>query len=189
MICAMNRILVLYDTKTGNVAKMAQFVAEGARTISETEVRLRTIGEAKAEDVIWCDGIAVGSPTNMGILSWKMKRFWDEVMQEHWMAIDGKIGCAFSSAGGWGGGMELACQSILTVLVNFGFLVFGVTDYASKMTTLHYGAVCAKEPRDEETQAACRLLGQRLAEWTATFIHGRQEEHPSRKLAQRRAPG
>jgi hypothetical protein len=29
------------------------------------------------------------------------------------------------SAGGWGGGMELACQSVLTLLVNFGFLVFG----------------------------------------------------------------
>ena len=25
--------------------------------------------------------------------------------------------------------MELACQSLLTVLINFGFLVFGVTDY------------------------------------------------------------
>ena len=85
--------------------------------------------------------------------------------------------------------MELACQSILTVLMNFGFLVFGVTDYASKMMTLHYGAVCAKEPRSEETQDACRLLGQRLAEWTASLVHGRRDQHPSTKLAQRRKPG
>jgi multimeric flavodoxin WrbA len=49
-----------------------------------------------------------------------------EQMAPHWMKIDGKIGCAFSSAGGWGGGMELACQSIQTALMNFGFLVFGV---------------------------------------------------------------
>jgi len=104
------------------------------------------------------------------------------------MQIDGKIACAFSSAGGWGGGMELACQSILTVLMNFGFLVFGVTDYASKMHTLHYGAVAAKEPRSEADAAACRLLGKRLAEWTATFVHGRCEEHPSTKLAERTAP-
>jgi len=27
----MNRILVLYDSRTGNIAKMAQLVAEGAR--------------------------------------------------------------------------------------------------------------------------------------------------------------
>ena len=167
---------------------MAQLVAEGARRIADTEVRVRSVDEARAEDVIWCDGLAVGSPTNMGVLSWKMKRFWDDEMREHWMKIDGKIACAFSSAGGWGGGMELACQSILTVLMNFGFLVFGVTDYVARGMTLHYGAVTAKEPRSEESQAACRLLGQRLAEWTATFAHGRKEEHPSNKMAARQAP-
>lgn len=188
-VCAVNRILVLYDSKSGNVAKMAQLVATGAQTISETEVRVRSVDEAVAADVLWCDGLAVGSPTNMGVLSWKMKRFWDEVMEPHWMEIDGKIACAFSSAGGWGGGMELACQSICTVLMNFGFLVFGVTDYAAKKFTLHYGAVCAKEPREEEIQAACRLLGQRLAEWSAVFVHGRKDQHPANKMSQRMSPG
>lgn len=184
-----NHILVLYDTNTGNVAKMAELVAEGARSIPDTEVRVRSVAEALAADVLWCDGVAVGSPTNMGVISWRMKRFWDETMREHWMDIDGKIGCAFSSAGGWGGGMELACQSILTVLMNFGFLVFGVTDYSGKKMTLHYGAVAAKEPREEETKAACRILGQRLAEWTAVFVHGRKEQHPFGKMAQRMSPG
>ncbi len=180
---------MLYDSRTGNTAKMAAFVAEGASSIPDTEVRVRTVGEAKAEDVDWCEGLAVGSPTNMGLLSWKMKRFWDDVMLEHWMHVDGKIACAFSSAGGWGGGMELACQSVLTVLMNFGFLTFGVTDYAMKLTTLHYGAVTAREPRSDEAAAACRLLGQRLAEWTAVLIHGRHDQHPGRKLAQRTPPG
>ena len=184
----MNCILVLYDSKSGNVAQMAQLVAAGAATIPDTEVRLRSVDDATAADVLWCDGLAVGSPTNMGILSWKMKRFWDETMFDHWMKVDGKIACAFSSAGGWGGGMELACQSILTVLMNFGFLVFGVTDYAGKMTTAHYGAVTAREPRGVDEQAACRLLGQRLAEWTATFVHGRKDQHPAGKLAERRMP-
>lgn len=185
----MNRILVLYDSHTGNTAQMARLVAEGATAIPDTEVRLRSVDEATAEDVYWCDGLAVGSPTNMGLLSWKMKRFWDEVMNEHWMKLDGKIACAFSSAGGWGGGMELACQSLLTVLLNFGFLVFGVTDYATKLHTLHYGAVTARAPRTEDAQVACRVLGQRLAEWVAVFVHGRREEHPSNKLAQRGRPG
>jgi NAD(P)H dehydrogenase (quinone) len=185
----MNKILVLYDSKTGNVARMAEFVAQGANSIPRTEVRVRSVDEATADDVIWCDGLAVGSPTNMGLLSWKMKKFWDETMGEHWMELDGRIACAFSSAGGWGGGMEIACQSLLTVLVNFGFLVFGVTDYASKMLTLHYGAVAAKEPRTVEEEAACRLLGQRLAEWVATMVHGSKDQHPQTKLGQRRAPG
>ncbi len=185
----MNCILVLYDSKSGNTARMAELVADGARKIPGTEVRLRNLEEAKPEDIYWCDGLAVGSPTNMGILSWRMKRFWDETMLEHWMKVDGRIACAFSSAGGWGGGMELACQSILTVLINFGFLVFGVTDYATKLTTLHYGAVTAREPRSEDAQASCQLLGQRLAEWTASLVHGRQDQHPNTKLDHRRRPG
>lgn len=184
----MSHILVLYDSATGNVATMARLIAEGATAVSDTEVRVRSVEEATPEDVLWCEGIAVGSPTNMGILSWKMKRFWDEPMRPHWMKIDGKIGCAFSSAGGWGGGMELACQSILTVLMNFGFVVFGVTDYAARSLTAHYGAVTAKEPRTEEAEAACRLLGRRLAEWTAVFVHGRMELHPALHMADRMRP-
>lgn len=184
----MNKILVLYDSASGNTAKMAQLVAEGAQSFADTEVRLRRVEEATADDVIWCEGIAVGTPTNMGVLSWKMKRFWDETMLEHWMKVDGKIGCAFSSSGAWGGGMEIACQSVLSVLINFGFLVFGVTDYSGKLTTLHYGAVAAREPREPDTQAACRLLGLRLAEWTARFVHGQAEAHPGNRLAERRGP-
>lgn len=185
----MNRILVLFDSKSGNTAKMAALVAEGAGAIPDTEVRVRSVDEATAQDVIWCDGLAVGSPTNMGLLSWKMKRFWDETMGGHWMKLDGRIGCAFSSAGGWGGGMEIACQSILTVLMNFGFLTFGVTDYATKLHTLHYGAVTAREPRTEDAQAACRILGQRLAEWTAVCAHGRKDQHPENKMSERQLPG
>lgn len=177
----MNHILVLYDSRSGNTQKMAHLVVEGAQTVPDTEVRLRSVDEAKPEDVFWCDGIAVGSPTNLGLLSWKMKKFWDEVMCEHWMQVDGKIGCAFSTAGAWGGGMEIACQSILSLLVNFGFLVFGVTDYAGKGFTAHYGAVALREPREEVTQAGCRLLGRRLAEWTALFVHGRKDQHPDQK--------
>lgn len=184
----MNKILVLYDSLTGNVAQMAKLVQEGALEVPGTDVRLRNLEDATAEDVLWCDGLAVGSPTNMGILSWKMKRFWDETMGPHWMQIDGKIACAFSSAGGWGGGMELACQSLLTVLMNFGFLVFGVTDYSGKKMTMHYGAVVAKAPREVETQQACRILGRRLAEWTAALVHNRADQHPANKSLERLTP-
>jgi NAD(P)H dehydrogenase (quinone) len=54
---------------------MARLVAEGAESIADMEVRLRKVEEATPEDVLWCDGLALGSPTNMGLLSWKMKRF------------------------------------------------------------------------------------------------------------------
>src|SRR5436305_4488662 len=90
---AVGKVLVLYDSASGNTAKMAALVAEGAGCVPGVEVRLRNLDVATPDDIHWCDGVALGSPTNMGILSWKMKRFWDEAMGPHWMKVDGKIGC------------------------------------------------------------------------------------------------
>jgi len=185
----MGKVLVLYHSASGNTGKMAELVAAGASEIPGIEVRTREVDAATPEDVYWCDGLAVGSPTNMGILSWKMKRFWDEAMFHHWGKVDGKIACAFSSAGGWGGGAEMACQSLLTVLINFGFLVFGVTDYGGTITTAHYGAIAAREPRDAEIRNTCRLLGRRLAEWVAVVADGRKDQHPLAKPESRTLPG
>ncbi len=50
-------------------------------------------------------GKVLGSPTNMGLLSWKMKRFWDEIMAPHWMKVDGKIACAGAARGEHPGGL------------------------------------------------------------------------------------
>lgn len=106
MSAANVKILVLYESQTGNVEQMARLVAEGAREVECTEVRIKKVAadgpdRATPEDVLWADGIAVGSPTNMGMRRWKMKKFWDEEMASHWMKLDGRIGCAFSAAGGW----------------------------------------------------------------------------------------
>lgn len=174
----MGKVLVLVDSQSGNTLAMGKLVASGAESVAGTEVRLKTVDEAGKEDVAWCDGIAVGSPTHMGLLSWKMKRFWDDMGDPLWGKIDGKIGCAFSSSGGWGGGSELACQSILTVLVNFGFLVFGLPDYVAFRFTLHYGAVMAGEPRSEAERMACRRLGERLATWVRVFVENEKALHP-----------
>ncbi len=174
----MGHVLILFDSATGNTARMADFVASGAREVHGIEVRLKKVEEASKDDVLWCDGIAVGSPTNMGVLSWKMKRFWDDVMSDLWSKVDGKIGCAFSSSGGWGGGGEITCMSILAVLMNFGFLVFGIPDYVADRFTLHYGAVVVGDPRSDESAAACRRLGKRLAQWVAVYADGRKDLHP-----------
>ena len=72
----MANILALYHSATNCTSEMASFVAQGAQSIEGMEVRLLSIDEASAEDVLWCDGIAVGSPTNMGTVSWQMKQFF-----------------------------------------------------------------------------------------------------------------
>ena len=83
-----------------------------------------------------------------------------------------------------GGSAELACMALMTVMMNYGFLVFGVTDYVAKQFTLHYGAVMAGEPRKDKEKEACRRLGQRLAQWVAVFYDGRKNLLPvHQKLA------
>jgi NAD(P)H dehydrogenase (quinone) len=174
----MTNILVLYHSNTTNTQRMAELVAEGAKQRDDAEVRLRSIAEADHTDLDWCDGIALGSPTNYGCVSWQMKQWWDEQPIENWGQRDGKIGCVFTSAGAWGGGQEWTCMALMSILINYGFLVFGLTDYCGIQFTAHYGAISAGAPRDERVQQACRRLGLRLAEWTASMIHGRKEAHP-----------
>jgi NAD(P)H dehydrogenase (quinone) len=172
------RILVLYHTETGHTKTLADLVVEGAASVPDTEVRLRTVSEATADDLVWCDGIAAGCPTHMGTISWQMKQWWDVVAQPLWPKIDGKIGCGFTSSGGLAGGGELTCLALQIVLMNYGLLVFGIPDYVAPGQTLHYGAVCAGRPRNEGEREACRRLGRRLAEWVQTFICHREQHHP-----------
>jgi len=173
----MGKVLVLYHSQDGNTEKMARLVAEGVCEIPGIEVRLKSIQKANRDDIFWCDGMALGSPTHFGTVSSTMKKFWEELLPD-WQKLDGKIGCAFSSQGSWGGGAELTCQALMTIMMNYGFLVFGVTDISGHQFTAHYGATQAGEPREKKQIESCRRLGRRLAEWVAVFIDGRKESHP-----------
>lgn len=173
-------VLVLYTSREGNTEAMSRYVEQGALEVPGTEVRRLRASEAALDDLLWAEGVACGSPTNMGTVSWEMKRWWDEVAMDAWSRIDGKIGCAFSSEGGYGGGAELTCQALMTVMQNYGMLTFGVTDYVAPGFTLHYGATVARAPREERDQASCRRLGRRLAEWVGLYVHGRKELSPQR---------
>ena len=180
----MGKVLILYYSKEGNTEQMANYVAEGAGQVPDTEIRIKTINEASRDDIFWCDGIALGSPTYLGTVAAEMKKFWEDLLPD-WQKLDGKLGCAFSSQGGWGGGAELTCQSLLTIIMNYGFLVFGVSDYSGYQFTTHYGAIQAGEPREEKEIESCRRLGKRLAEWVAVYIDGRKDIHPLKGLYKR----
>ena len=160
----MGKILVLYFSESGNTREMANLVAEGAKSVKGSDVRLLSIDKAKPEELLWADGVAMGAPTYEGLLSWQAKKWWDEAVKAAWGKVFGKIGCAFSSSGGWGGGAELTCQSIMTIMINFGFMVFGVPDYTGPQMTLHYGSIAAGKPANEPQRESCRRLGKRLSE-------------------------
>ena len=167
------RILVAYDSITGNVEKMAEAVAEGVKEYGGV-VDVCRVDEVDIEAVSGYDGFAFGCPTHCGTLSLKMNEFINTRLHNHyWGKLYGKVGVAFTSSGGLGGGNEVVLMSLLSVILNFGMLTFGVPDYVSRDVTLHYGAVSIKEP-DGDALAACRLLGRRLAEYCAVIKKGLQ---------------
>jgi NAD(P)H dehydrogenase (quinone) len=182
----MGKVLVLYYSERGHTQEMADLVAVGAAMVEGIEVRLKSIDEATLDDLLWCDGLALGAPTHLGSVPWKMKKWWDDLVDSAWQKMDGKFGCAFSSAGGLGGGPELACMGLLTILMNYGFIVFGVTDYVATLRTLHYGAALPGRPKTDSEKDICRRLGQRLAEWVAYYVDGQTNAHPSQATYNRR---
>lgn len=177
----MGNILVNYFSKTGHTARMAELVAEGAGQVPGHEIKIVKAENLEARHLLEADGIALGSPTWLGLAAWPLKKAWDDLTGSVWQKLDGKIGCAFSSSGGWGGGSELTCQSMLTMMLNLGMLVFGLPDYTAPEYTLHYGAVTAGKPEKGPAEDSCILLGKRLAQWVAVMKEGRADLHPRKK--------
>jgi flavorubredoxin len=95
----MSKILVVYYSHTGNTEKMAEAIAEGARTIQDAEVEL------KRYESPWrlgdFDAILVGAPTYHHNMTSKTKKFFEEVAF-HNINLKDKIGAAFGSYG-WSG--------------------------------------------------------------------------------------
>ena len=168
------RVLVAYDSLTGNVEKMAYAVAEGVREEGGV-VDVCRVEDVDLDKVSGYDGIALGCPTHCGTLSVKMNEFINtRLHKRYWGKLFGKVGVAFTSSGGLGGGNEVVLMSLLSVILNFGMITFGIPDYVSRDVTLHYGAVSIKTP-DEDALAACRLLGRRLVEYCGIVKRGLEE--------------
>ncbi len=74
-------ILVIYHTQSGNTQKMAEAVAAGAASIKDTKVVLKQAKDATIEDLILCDGIAIGSPEYFGYMAGMIKDFFDRTYE------------------------------------------------------------------------------------------------------------
>jgi len=156
------KLLVVYDSLTGNVEAMAKAVAEGASEAGGI-VTLKRVEEVEVEEIPSHDAFAFGSPTHCGTMTAKMNDFFNQKMIKYWGDLRYKVAVAFASSGGLGGGNEMTLFSIISAIINFGMMTFGVPDYVSPGVTLHYGAVSIGEP-DRSSLEACKLLGRRLVE-------------------------
>jgi len=149
------KVLVVYDSETGNTEKMAFAVAEGAKQVSGVGVIVKKVDQTKLEDLLDADGIIMGSPTYFGQMSAKLKALIDESIEVH-EKLEGKVGAAFTSAGGTATGAETTLFSILEAMLIHGMIVQGRSD------DKHYGAAAVESPGDEELRF-CGELGKRTA--------------------------
>jgi NAD(P)H dehydrogenase (quinone) len=151
----MVKVLIVYDSKTGNTEKMAFAVAEGAKQVSGVEVVIKKTDQTSLEDLLESDGIIMGSPTYYGQMSAKLKALIDESVKIHGK-LEGKVGAAFTSAGGTATGAETTILSILQAMLIHGMIVQGRSD------NKHYGAAAVESPSKKEIEH-CKELGKKVA--------------------------
>lgn len=146
--------MIVYHSRTGNTKRMAELIAEGARD-EGAEVDVKPVREAKVEELPEYDAIVVGSPTYYGCMAAEVKKFLDDSVRLHG-DLEGKVGGAFSSSGGIGGGNETTVMSILQALLIHGMIVQGTSEGD------HYGPVAIGKP-DGRSEGLCREYGRRVA--------------------------
>ena len=76
------KILVVYHSQSGNTQKMAEAVAKGAGSVKNVRVILKKAADATLEDLIDCDGLAIGTPEYFGYMAGMIKDFFDRTYKE-----------------------------------------------------------------------------------------------------------
>jgi len=96
----MANVLVVYHSLAGHTKQMAESVAAGARQVAGTTVVLRPGLEATLDDLLACDGIALGSPDYFSYMAGGVKDFLDRTYYPSQGKVAGKPAVTFASAGG-----------------------------------------------------------------------------------------
>lgn len=142
-------ILVVYHSQTGHTRKMAEAVARGAGSIEKVKVNFKKAGEAGLEDLLSCNGLAIGSPENFGYMSGMIKDFFDRTYEpaRKRKEIFKKPYVIFISAGNDGTGASGQIERICR-----GYPLNKV-----------YDAVISRGEVTEEDLVRCEELGQLIA--------------------------
>jgi len=102
------KILIMYDSNTGNTEKLAQAVEKGVKQIIGVTVELKRTETVKPQDVLDADGYAIGSPSHFSIMSGKVLSLLTELYSlRHKMT--GKPMAVFTTGTG---GQVLALENI-----------------------------------------------------------------------------
>jgi NAD(P)H dehydrogenase (quinone) len=152
----MVNVLIIYHSRTGNTAKMAQAIVAGAKS-SGVEVMIKKVGDVSLEELKKADGIIIGSPTYYGQMAAEIKRLFDSSSDIRGQ-LENKVGAAFTSSGSPDGGNQTTLISILQSMLIHAMIVIG----DPMETGGHYGAIAVGEPSKKALET-CRQLGLRVA--------------------------
>ena len=146
------KILVLFYSFTGHTAKLAEYIAQGAREIDGAEVQIKQVQEllpesffegkpelkkikesfanipvASLEDLTTADGVAFGTPVHFGSFASQLKQFIDQLSPVFIKGtMVGKPAAIFTSVASTHGGEEAALLSLMIPLLNLGMIPIGV---------------------------------------------------------------
>jgi flavorubredoxin len=95
----MPKILIFYYSRTGNTEKMAEAIAEGAKTVRGVEVELTYL--VTPEILANFDAIVIGMPTYHHDMTVDVKKLLEETAVKN-VNLKDKVGAAFGSYG-WSG--------------------------------------------------------------------------------------
>ncbi len=145
------KILIVFYSTYGHVYKMAQAIAEGAKTVEGAEVEIRRVPETLPQEVLEkmgaveaqrafsqipectvdelaeADAVIFGTPTRFGNMCGQMRQFLDATGQL-WAngSLVGKVGSVFTSTATQHGGQESTILTFHVTLLHHGFVVVGL---------------------------------------------------------------
>jgi NAD(P)H dehydrogenase (quinone) len=198
----MTDVLVLYYSRFGATAAMAEQVAhgiervDGAVSVVRTVPPVSTVAEAVASDIpasgppyaelddlARCDGLVLGSPTRFGNMAAPLKYFLDQ-SSGLWLGggLAGKPAAVFTSTATLHGGQEATLLSMMLPLLHHGMYVLGLpyteTDLRETISggtpygASHVAGSDSDRPLSDEEKRLCRALGARVAEAAVRLAAG-----------------
>lgn len=190
----MTDILVLYYSRFGATARMADLIARGVEEVPGARATVRTVpavsavSEATApavppngppyaelDDLTRCDGLILGSPTRFGNMAAPLRYFLDGT-SPLWLngALAGKPAAVFTSTGTLHGGQETTLLTMMLPLLHHGMLLMGIpyTEPTLNTTTTggtpygasHWGGPNNDRPISDDERSLCLALGRRVAQ-------------------------
>lgn len=166
------KVLVTYHSLSGHTERMAEAVAEGAKSVPGTEALLKRVGQVTADELFSADAVVVGSPVYWSNMSGEVKTFFDNWQFKFGVfpgfKMKNKVGAAFATGGQVSSGKEVTMLTILAAMLgNQMIVVSGGGAFGASATTE------GDSPGiDNKELADAKALGRRVAEVAATFKAG-----------------